>query len=119
MDLNPQFTAISSFRPAGDGGELKLFELSGIDLVHGWLVDPDSAEYDLISRVGDYDASVNLVVSADDLTKGQIVRARDDLDSLPADLNREWTTEERQKVEDGGLLSKRTKKNNSNILFLL
>ena len=102
MDLNPQFTAVSSFRPAGDGGELKLFDLTGIKLVHGWLVDPESPEFDVISKVEDYDASVNLVVSADHLTKGQLVRASEDFQSLVLDVGNDWTPEDRQKVEDGG-----------------
>ncbi|KAF8510778.1 hypothetical protein JB92DRAFT_426292 [Gautieria morchelliformis] len=100
MDLNPQFTAVSSFRPAGDGGELKLFDLTGIRLVHGWLVDPDSSEFDVISRVEDYDTSVNLIVSADHLTKGQLVRASEDFESLVMDVGGNWTPEEREKVED-------------------
>lgn len=33
MDLNPLFTGLSSFRPEGSGGELKLFELCNILLV--------------------------------------------------------------------------------------
>jgi ubiquitin carboxyl-terminal hydrolase MINDY-1/2 len=101
MDLNPQFTAVSSFRPAGDGGELKLFDLTGIRLVHGWLVDPDSSEFDVISRVEDYDTSVNLIVSADHLTKGQLVRASENFQSLVMDVGGNWTPEEREKVEDG------------------
>ena len=101
MDLNPQFTAVSSFRPAGDGGELKLFALTGIKLVHGWLVDPDSPEFDVISRVEDYDTSVNLLVSADHLTKGRLVRASEDFQALVTDVGGNWTSEEHQKVEDG------------------
>ena len=50
MDLNPLFTSIDAFRPAGDGGELKLFELAGVKLYHGWLADPDGPEYDVVSR---------------------------------------------------------------------
>ncbi|KAF8573484.1 DUF544-domain-containing protein [Ramaria rubella] len=100
MDLNPQFTAVSSFRPAGDGGELKLFELTGITLVHGWLVDPDSPEYDVISKAEDYDASVNMIVSADHLTKGQLVRASEDFQAVFTDIGSKWTAEERQKVEN-------------------
>lgn len=101
MDLNPQFTAVSSFRPAGDGGELKLFELAGINLVHGWLVDPNSPEYDVLARAEDYDNSVNMIVSADDLTKGQLVRAGEDLDEILTSTGDNWSAEERQKVADG------------------
>jgi hypothetical protein len=67
------FTGISSFRPAGLGGELKLFELAGIRLVHGWLVDPDSQEHAVLAKTEDYDTSVNAIVDADHLTSGRLV----------------------------------------------
>lgn len=80
MDLNPVFTDASKFHPSGSGGELKLFELSKILLVwltiltmclvnvysffghskvHGWLVDPQSSEYDIVAGAGDYDTYVH------------------------------------------------------------
>ena len=77
MDLNPLFTGCTSFRPAATGGELKLFEQAGVKLVHGWLVDPSSPEYRVLSRTEDYDSSVNLLVEADHLTKGQFMVAED------------------------------------------
>jgi ubiquitin carboxyl-terminal hydrolase MINDY-1/2 len=58
MDLNPLFTGISSFRPATDGGELKLFELCKVSLVHGWLADPSAPEYSVLARAEDYDTYV-------------------------------------------------------------
>ncbi|KZT73548.1 hypothetical protein DAEQUDRAFT_662157 [Daedalea quercina L-15889] len=73
MDLNPLFTGTTAFRPAGEGGELKLFEHAGIKLVHGWLSDPDSPEYQLLSATQDYDTAVNLIVEADHLTKGRLL----------------------------------------------
>jgi len=73
MDLNPLFTHSTSFRPLGAGGELKLFEQAGIQLVHGWLVDPDSSEYEAVSKTEDYDTSVNLIAEADHVTKGKFV----------------------------------------------
>lgn len=59
MDLNPLFTGISSFRPAGDGGELKLFELCNVELVHGWLADPADPGYPVLARAEDYDTWVD------------------------------------------------------------
>ena len=82
LDLNPVFTDFARFRPAGAGGELKLFEQAGIKLVHGWLVDPHSTEFDVVSRFKDYDSSVNLIVEADHVTKGQFVVAEE----IPEDL---------------------------------
>lgn len=77
MDLNPLFTGATSFKPAGAGGELKLFEQVGIKLVHGWLADPESAEYPILQEHQDYDTSVNLLVEADHLTHGQLVVGTD------------------------------------------
>ena len=104
MDLNPLFTGIDSFRPAGEGGELKLFEHAGIQLVHGWLVDPSTPEYNILSRAGDYDTAANLIAEADHLAKGQLVVSDDaPSSSNPASsqANNVLTPEDHQKVEDG------------------
>ena len=103
MDLNPLFTDISSFRPAGDGGELKLFEHAGIQLVHGWLPDPSTPEYQVLTRVGDYDNAVNLIVEADHLAKGQLVVSEDGPSSSNPDPSQSnnLTPEDHQKIEDG------------------
>ena len=73
MDLNPLFTSPLAFRPSGDAGALKLFEQAGIVLVHGWLADPSSPEYSILITTEDYDSSVNLIVEADTVTRGQLV----------------------------------------------
>ncbi|KAG2073095.1 DUF544-domain-containing protein [Suillus decipiens] len=73
LDLNPVFTGVTSFRPAGEGGELKLFEQAGIELVHGWLVDPDSEEYSVLQHVRDYDTTVTLIADADHITRGRLL----------------------------------------------
>lgn len=111
MDLNPLFTSSTAFRPATTGGELALFASVGISLVHGWLVDPSSPEYPAVSRVGDYDSAMNLIVEADVLTRGLLVG--DNIDqggdgsgsssqaAGPSHSNINLTDEERQKVEDG------------------
>ncbi|PPQ79029.1 hypothetical protein CVT25_002338 [Psilocybe cyanescens] len=106
MDLNPVFTAADSFHPSGAaGGELKLFEQVNISLLHGWLVDPDSSEAPVLKRIQDYDTAVALIAEVDHLTNGRFVV--DDTASSnpsgpndPASPNREWTTEELQKVQD-------------------
>lgn len=111
MDLNPLFTGATSFRPAGvGGGELKLFEQAGIKLVHGWLVDPSSAEYKALSYTQDYDSSVNLLVEVDHLTKGQFVVSEEEPSSSQGPSRRHstynLTPEEQQKVENGARSSK-------------
>ncbi|KAJ8596699.1 hypothetical protein M405DRAFT_725644 [Rhizopogon salebrosus TDB-379] len=73
LDLNPVFTGPTSFRPAGEGGELKLFEQAGVELVHGWLVDPDSDEYHILQHVRDYDTAVTLIADADHITRGRLL----------------------------------------------
>jgi hypothetical protein len=75
LDLNPLFTGPTSFRPAGDGGELMLFEQAGIELVHGWLVDPEGDEYRVIQHVRDYDTAVTLIADADHITSGRLLTA--------------------------------------------
>ncbi|KAL4066721.1 hypothetical protein V8B97DRAFT_1948536 [Scleroderma yunnanense] len=75
LDLNPQFTAVDSFRPRGDGGELQLFAEAGIKLVHGWVVDPESRAATVLSRVSDYDSAVMLIADADHLTKGRLLHS--------------------------------------------
>ncbi|KAF9027116.1 hypothetical protein BDZ89DRAFT_1113545 [Hymenopellis radicata] len=74
MDLNPLFTGSTSFRPGGSGGELDLFKQAEIELVHGWLVDPESPEASLLAKTPDYDSAVMLIADADHITKGQLVR---------------------------------------------
>ncbi|KAG8903521.1 hypothetical protein FRB99_003177 [Tulasnella sp. 403] len=75
MHINSVWTSHSSFKQLGEGGELKLFELCGVDLVHGWLADPNSLEYNSLIKAEDYDGAVNLIVAADDLTKGGLVES--------------------------------------------
>ena len=132
LDLNPLFTGAASFRPAGDGGALKLFSNAGIVLCHGWLVDPHSPEYDAVSKVEDYDNAVNAVVNADVIAKGQLVvqdgdfsspgpsgssssagpsagpssskgKAIDGADSIVISGGEALNNEDRKKVQDGKL----------------
>jgi len=83
MDLNPLFTAPTAFRPAGESGELMLFERTGIKLVHGWLVDPHSREAEAVFRVQDYDTAVTLIADADHITHGKLLAG----DSFDVDAN--------------------------------
>ena len=106
MDLNPVFTSHTTFRPSGSiggGGELKLFEHVGIPLVHGWLVDPASADADILKRVNDYDAAVELIAEVDHLTDGKLVLTDSQDISIagPSSPTRNWTENEIRKVEDG------------------
>ncbi|KAG6372167.1 hypothetical protein JVT61DRAFT_7957 [Boletus reticuloceps] len=73
LDLNPQFTSITAFSPASDVGELVLFAQAGIQLVHGWVVDPESPEAEVMAHIRDYDTAVTLIADADYLTKGKLL----------------------------------------------
>ncbi|KIY70040.1 hypothetical protein CYLTODRAFT_371611 [Cylindrobasidium torrendii FP15055 ss-10] len=73
MDLNPVFTNASTFRPGSTGGELALFRQAGIDLVHGWLIDPQSPDAAVIAKTPDYDSAVMLVAEADHISNGKLV----------------------------------------------
>lgn len=112
MDLNPLFTGASSFRPAGSGGELKLFEQAGIKLFHGWLVDPDSAEYPVLVKAEDYDSAVNLIVEADHVAKGQLVVSEEEPNSSQAGSSSSisgsgpaLSGDDKKKVEAGKVLT--------------
>ncbi|KAF8905946.1 hypothetical protein CPB84DRAFT_1770624 [Gymnopilus junonius] len=94
MDLNPDFTAATSFHPsdASAGGELKLFEQVNIPLLHGWLVDPASPEAAVLRRIHTYDTAVNLIAeSAPHLH---------DTEGEATSPTREWSQEELKKVQD-------------------
>lgn len=73
LDLNPQFTSITAFSPASDTGELALFAQAGIQLVHGWVVDPESPEADVMTQIRDYDSAVTLIADADYVTRGRLL----------------------------------------------
>lgn len=45
MDINSVWTSSSSFKQLGEGGELKLFHLCGVELVHGWLAGTTSSRF--------------------------------------------------------------------------
>ncbi|KAJ4471775.1 hypothetical protein C8J55DRAFT_152834 [Lentinula edodes] len=100
MDLNPLFTGAKSFRPNGTGGELKLFEQVGIDLIHGWLVDPESPEAEAISHTADYDSAVMLIAEADHVTQGRFVVDESDIPQAESSKSPVYSDEERAKIEN-------------------
>ena len=79
LDVNVRFAAIDSFAAGSSaaGGELALFKLCGVKLVHGWLPDPSDPEtYSAVIRCGDYDKALDKVVEGDELAKGLLVEAK-------------------------------------------
>jgi ubiquitin carboxyl-terminal hydrolase MINDY-1/2 len=102
MDLNPLFTGAQSFRPGGQGGgELKLFEQVGIELLHGWLVEPGTPEAEVLAKTEDYDNAAILVAEADHISKGQLVMDDSDIPQAGSSSGPVYSDEERQKIEDG------------------
>jgi len=67
LNVNPLFTGVSSFRGSGSDGELQLFALCNLKLVHGWLPDPASPEHLVLMTVEDYDTAVNVIVAAQEI----------------------------------------------------
>jgi len=63
MDVNPKFTA----GPTGVEYTLELnaFDLLRIELVHGWLLEPDAQEYEWVGE-NTYNQLVNLVIEGND-----------------------------------------------------
>ncbi|KAJ3567806.1 hypothetical protein NP233_g6120 [Leucocoprinus birnbaumii] len=124
MDLNPLFTSSTSFRPShyAAGGGLDLFRNAKIELVHGWLVDPESDEGTVVGRtVKDYDRAVELIAEVDHLTGGQLVTDEETFTGAEYDYDgpgpgpstsrgrsaaatrgkiAKYTEEERKKIED-------------------
>lgn len=56
-------------------GELALFKLCNVPLVHGWLADEDDKETwgAVVERSGDYDKALDRVVAGDEVAKGTVV----------------------------------------------
>lgn len=104
MDLNPVFTDITAFHPAGLDGGLKLFHHAGIQLVHGWLADPSTREYEVLKRIQDYDSCVNLIAEADHISRGQLLQNEQEASAPGAapthQRSSSLTPDEQQKLED-------------------
>ncbi|KAG8982966.1 hypothetical protein FRB90_006434 [Tulasnella sp. 427] len=116
MDINSVWTSSSSFKQLGEGGELKLFHLCSVDLVHGWLADPSSQEYEALIKVEDYDGAVNKVVAADSLTHGRLVES-DQPNSGQQTATLELTKEQQALVKDALLIREFLESNSSQLTY--
>ncbi|KAG6895110.1 hypothetical protein C0992_003121 [Termitomyces sp. T32_za158] len=108
LDLNPLFTSSTSFQPANEtaGGELLLFSQVGIDLVHGWLVDPDSPEARAMreENTEDYDSAVALIAEVDHITGGLLVPIEGDVVSAHRRRDKDWTDAEHRKINNASII---------------
>ncbi|KAL8280292.1 hypothetical protein RQP46_007209 [Phenoliferia psychrophenolica] len=111
LSLNPRFGSIDGFRPpeSGSAGELALFSLSKIDLLHGWVVDPqDEATWEvLVGEAGDYDKAVEMVVEGEVVSGGLEGVDGNEEEMLQAIERRsQWTPDEERKVNRAHIISK-------------
>lgn len=92
LDVNVGFTSIRHFEPieGHDNGELALFSLAGVDLVHGWLAEPSASDpetYEAIERAGrTYEQAQMSIVTADDQTRGDAAVLRRWLDATRSQI---------------------------------
>ncbi|KAJ2082626.1 hypothetical protein H4R24_001456 [Coemansia sp. RSA 988] len=74
LDVDLQFSHIYDFAATPP---VKLFRAFGVDLVHGWVVDPDSepqiASLLLSECRNSYEGAVEFILSSDELSNGQVV----------------------------------------------
>lgn len=102
LDVNPMFDGIDRFAESSQaGGEMLLFKLANVRLVHGFLVDPeDELSYKALSSKS-FDDATMLVAAADELAEGLIL-SRDAIDTDKLEKRRQtWTPEQQQLVIDG------------------
>ncbi|KAM0755098.1 hypothetical protein T439DRAFT_345789 [Meredithblackwellia eburnea MCA 4105] len=137
LSLNPRFGSIDGFRPAGgftavspnpaaaaeagnEGemarraqgtkttGELALFSLTKIPLLHGWIVDPQDEETweAVVGEAGDYDRAVEMVVEGEEISGGLDTSQKGEEEVLEAIRKRSlWTLEEERKVRRADIIS--------------
>lgn len=114
LNLNPRFGSIDGFRNSSftstteseESGELALYRLARVPLLHGWVVDPQDEElWDVVvENCGDYDSALIKLVEGDVLSGESTV----DLDNATeeevmraVERRSQWTPEEEKKVRDG------------------
>merc|ERR1711982_52833 len=67
IDVNPKFTCgVEGYEYTQ--GVATLFDMLGVDLVHGWLVDPQEEELHALLRNNSYNECVEMVIRANDVT---------------------------------------------------
>ncbi|BGP38295.1 hypothetical protein JCM10450v2_002241 [Rhodotorula kratochvilovae] len=115
LNLNPRFDRIDGFSSSSPSkGELALFALARIPLLHGWLADPASPEtYDALvgeGGCGDYDTALERVVEGAEVAggAGRLELAEEAMSEeemlTEAERMSKWTEEEEQKVRRAYLI---------------
>lgn len=117
MDLNPRFGHIDGFRQSSEAreegkegseegsGELALFAMSKVPLLHGWVVDPqDEQTWDvMVEKTGDYDAALEKVVEGQVIAGEQVEDGEEDEEKVlkAVEARSLWTPEQEEKVQQG------------------
>ncbi|GAA5950077.1 hypothetical protein JCM3765_004186 [Sporobolomyces pararoseus] len=115
LNLNPQFLRIDGFTssPSSGGGELALFSLAQIPLLHGWIADPSDQEtYEVLKEAKDYDRAVEMMVEGSEVAgklglegQGGVELSEEEL-LKEAERRSQWTHEEEEKVRKAHLLDR-------------
>ncbi|KAI7854024.1 hypothetical protein BDC45DRAFT_509624 [Circinella umbellata] len=100
LDVNVRFSSIRGFEPTA---ELAMFDLFDVDLVHGWLVDPqDQITYKIVAeKCGSYNSVVELVVRGDTLSSGVAAKNGNDQHSVNGGGSNQWSPDEEQQIQEG------------------
>ncbi|GAA5916334.1 hypothetical protein JCM6882_001084 [Rhodosporidiobolus microsporus] len=130
LTLNPRFDSIDGFSPpssttsssssspaaaATSQGELSLFALARVPLLHGWLADPSlpASQHSALLACGDYDTALEWVVEGSEIAGVGGLEwgeggAEGDMgvEEVEREVERrsKWGEEERKKVERAALL---------------
>ncbi|GAA5997820.1 hypothetical protein JCM11641_002439, partial [Rhodosporidiobolus odoratus] len=111
LTLNPRFSAIDAFCGAGEAGELALFELAQIPLLHGWLADKQKAEeFEVMAGEKgcvDYDTALERLVEGTEIAgplglRLEIAEAEDVVLAGEVERRSKWSEEVQEKVRRGG-----------------
>jgi hypothetical protein len=82
MDLNPKFLSPTDVEYTNN---LAVFDSLGVELVHGWLLDPNDAAAEIVG-VKSYNELIELVIGGSE-AKEEIVRLTNLLIELEGKLN--------------------------------
>ncbi|CAG8598169.1 12519_t:CDS:2, partial [Cetraspora pellucida] len=84
LDVNVRFNSIHGFEPTA---ELSVFDIFGVELVHGWVVDPQDEEtWDVVvGKCGSYNKAVECVVGGDSVSKGVVLESSDGISDIGFD----------------------------------
>ena len=112
LTLNPRFGSIDGFRETETTGELALFRLCGVELVHGWVVDPQDEETwsGVVEGCGDYDTAVERVVEGEILGGGTGAGERGEDMVREVERRSQWTSKEERQVHQGAFLASRRRR---------